>query len=380
MLDHLLAREVLAAIIQRPSQQQQVIDQGLGQKADLAIEIDQDRIERVDVHRLPEPLHDGLPLVEEPREIAVLQVFLQLALAELGAAARFGHIGQVSETRQVVAQGLRNENLSGRVGQVFLGSNHMRDLEIVVVDHGGQVVEATAVGALNHVVLFAAPIELHRTTDQVVDRQSTGARDLQTHDRGASLGFEGRPLLRGFGDPAATVDERLLGRFGRLAFRLNFRGGGVVIVGGLTLDQLPYGRLIAVQALRLEIGPVRATHFRALIPLDAQPAKAVQNGLQGRRHVALLVGIVDPQHEMAAVLAGEEPIEQRRAHAANVQVSGRTGSKTGTDHAGQGLIAGKDEDVRAAALDGNVPAAGPIVGPKPPAQKSSQQRRGHRVT
>ena len=44
------------------------------------------------------------------------------------------------------------------------------------------------------------------------------------------------------------------------------------------------------------------------------------------------VGVVDPQQELPAVPPREQPIEQRRAHAADVQIAGRTGSETCADH------------------------------------------------
>ena len=46
---------------------------------------------------------------------------------------------------------------------------------------------------------------------------------------------------------------------------------------------------------------------------------------------ARLVGILDAQQELAAVVAREQPVEQRRARAADVQESGRGGGEAGDD-------------------------------------------------
>ena len=62
----------------------------------------------------------------------------------------------------------------------------------------------------------------------------------------------------------------------------------------------------------------------------------VENRLQRLLHVPLLVGVVDPQNELPAVLPGKEPIEQRSAYAANVQISGRAGSEAGAN--GHGIV------------------------------------------
>jgi hypothetical protein len=45
----------------------------------------------------------------------------------------------------------------------------------------------------------------------------------------------------------------------------------------------------------------------------------VQDGRQRRLDVALLIGVVDAQDVVAVVLAREQPVEQRRPDAADVQ-------------------------------------------------------------
>ena len=51
---------------------------------------------------------------------------------------------------------------------MLLGADHVRDLEILVIDHVRQVIEARAVGALDDVILLAGPIELHFPANQIV--------------------------------------------------------------------------------------------------------------------------------------------------------------------------------------------------------------------
>jgi hypothetical protein len=76
---------------------------------------------------------------------------------------------------------------------------------------------------------------------------------------------------------------------------------------------------------------MRPTDFGALIPIEPEPAESVQNWGEGRFDVPLLIGIVDPQQELPAVLAGEKPIEQRRPHAADVKIAGGAGSESRAD-------------------------------------------------
>ena len=63
----------------------------------------------------------------------------------------------------------------------------------------------------------------------------------------------------------------------------------------------------------------------------------MEDRLKRRGDVSFGVGIVDAEDELPAVLARKQPIEQRRADAANVQVAGGAGSEAGAD---QGRVQG----------------------------------------
>ena len=67
---------------------------------------------------------------------------------------------------------------------------------------------------------------------------------------------------------------------------------------------------------------MRSARLGPFVPVETKPAQAVQDAGDhvGRR--SLDVGILDAQHEHAAVPAGVEPVEERRARAADVQVAG----------------------------------------------------------
>src|SRR3546814_8240535 len=55
------------------------------------------------------------------------------------------------------------------------------------------------------------------------------------------------------------------------------------------------------------------------VPIEVQPAHPVKNGGNGCIRRARAVGILDPQLEFAAMMPGEQQVEQRRPHAADVQ-------------------------------------------------------------
>src|SRR5262249_5752160 len=98
---------------------------------------------------------------------------------------------------------------------------------------------------------------------------------------------------------------------------------------------------IEVIALRLKVGAERAADFGALVPGDAEPAEAVEDGLQGLGTVALGVGVVDAQAEGAPLRRGQQPVKQRGADPADVQIAGGTGGEAGADRHARGGPGGR---------------------------------------
>ena len=88
---------------------------------------------------------------------------------------------------------------------------------------------------------------------------------------------------------------------------------------GLTWDEGP------------EIRSIRAADFRSFVPRQAEPLECSQDRAERLVHVALLVGVVDPQNELPAVVPSPQPIEQRGAHPTDVHVARRAGSKSRSD-------------------------------------------------
>ena len=84
-------------------------------------------------------------------------------------------------------------------------------------------------------------------------------------------------------------------------------------------------------ALRLEVGTIRPADFGAFVPLDAEPTEAVEDWLQGLGTIAIGVGVVDAEDELAAEALDEQPVEKSGADASDVEVSGGTGSEASAD-------------------------------------------------
>ena len=220
MLDHLLARKIFGLVVERPAEQHQVVDDRVGQVADLAIEIDDDRIERLGSRNVSDASGDLRAVIVEPLELRVFQVLGDLSLGELLRAARLGDVGQR----------LSDENLARRVRKVLDRANHMRDPKIVVIDHACQVIQARSVGPLHDVVLLLVPIELANAANRVGEDAFAFPGDLQPHDLRSLFGFEFRRLLIGLGHPAAAVEKSLFLLFRRFALGFQLVGSREVAI------------------------------------------------------------------------------------------------------------------------------------------------------
>ena len=74
--------------------------------------------------------------------------------------------------------------------------------------------------------------------------------------------------------------------------------------------------------MALEIGTEVTSDFGPFIPVQAKPAKIIQDSARGVLDVSRAVGVLYAQDHAPADLAGEQPIEQHRAGPADVQIAG----------------------------------------------------------
>ena len=84
-------------------------------------------------------------------------------------------------------------------------------------------------------------------------------------------------------------------------------------------------------AFRLAIGAMRAADIRAFIPAEPQPAQRIEDlhlGFGGRAH---LIGILDPQQKLAAMLLGKAIVDQRDIGSADMRITGGRGRNAGAD-------------------------------------------------
>ena len=120
----------------------------------------------------------------------------------------------------------------------------------------------------------------------------------------------------------ARVIGRLLmrHRMGALALQVLLRAETEI---GLALSQQPFRMLaIEIEAIALTVGSVRPADIGAFIPVESHPLQVFEQLSFEALFAALDVGVLDAQHHHSALLAGEEPVEERGAGVADVQVAG----------------------------------------------------------
>jgi hypothetical protein len=98
---------------------------------------------------------------------------------------------------------------------------------------------------------------------------------------------------------------------------------GVAAIGAAGGEHL-HGRLA------MTVGARELAH-RLAVPVETEPFEAVEDGVDGFRGGAFAVGVLDAEQELAAGLAGVEPVEQRGARPADMQEAGGRGGEAGDD-------------------------------------------------
>ena len=252
-----------------PAQAHQVIEQGLGQVALIAI--------GHHAHR-PVALGQARPVLPQDH----------------------GHMGVA---RHLPAQGAQDVDLARGVVDVVVAADDVGDAHVGVVHHHRQVVGRGAVGAADDEVIQFRVVEGHAPADQVIDHHQAGVRVAEADD----VGLGGIDLAAA----AAAVVARLeLGRHLLLAQGVQALLGAIAAIGQALGEQFVDDRVVPVEALGLVEG--------SLVIVQPQPGHALQDGVDRLRRRPLQVRVLDAQHEAPPVAAGEEVGEEGGTGATDV--------------------------------------------------------------
>ena len=229
------------------------------------------------------------------------------------------------ELRNRATQCLVDKDLARGVGQMVIAADDVRDLHVGVVADNGEVVGGAAVGANQDHVVHDVGGEGHVAVHGVVELDGAVVFGyLQAPNMGFACVDACLSLFLGKNAAGAVVTGIaalvLLG-FGALGVKRFLRAEARIY--GVALFQDLKGFLISVHALHLEVGAVLAANLGALVPVKAEPFHGVDDDAHVLFGGTLGVGVLDAQDEVAALSAGESPVEDRGAGAADVEAAGR---------------------------------------------------------
>src|SRR6185436_14563814 len=165
-------------------------------------------------------------------------------------------------------------------------------------------------------ILDVRAIEFDRPVHQILEARDA-CRDVHANGpRHAGL-FTRSDLVRGQPTAGAIVFFDTL-----LPLRLELLRRAVAVVRASLRDEPRCHRAITIEAFGLKVRPVRAVNLGALVPIETEPAHAVEDSLDHFWRRSLDVGVLDAKDQCAAEAAGKEPVEERGSSAANMEIAG----------------------------------------------------------
>ncbi len=325
MLDHLGEGEFLALVRHRPAHPPEVVEQRLRQVAHALVEGDRGRI---------------------------------LALGQL-ALVRVAQQWHVAQLRLLPAEILVELDQLGRRRQPLFAAQDVGDAHQVVVDHVGEEVGGQAVGLHQHLHVHAIPRNLDIAAEHVRHHADALGRHLHAGDVGLAGGEAALHLILRQVHAVAVVARGFLARHLLGANRIEALGRAEAGEGMALLDQFVRILLVDMPALALPVRAMRAADVRALVPFDAEPAQGVVDLLLGLPRRTQLVGVLDAQDELTAVLTREAQVEQRDVCGTDVRVARRRRGDASTNSGhGDSLAKRKlKRKFRGAMLSGGPPPA-----------------------
>ena len=199
---------------------------------------------------------------------------------------------------------------------MVIAPDHVGDAHFMVVHHHGHIIGGHAVGAADDHVVQLAHIHRDFALDHVVKDHLARERGLEAH----AAPLAGSQITRAAVAVVARLEAVLAGL---LAHGLHLFGRAGTPVGVACFQQLVHIAVVQIRAPGL-IG-------KPAVPVQAQPAHGSQDGIRIFLLGAQQIRVFNAQMEAAAVMAGQKPAENGGARAADVQMPGGTGRKTGNN-------------------------------------------------
>ena len=233
----------------------------------------------------------------------------------------------VAECRQGQAQRLVDQDLAGRIRQMFFGPNDMGDFHQGIVQHYGVIVYRQTIGLDDHIIADSVGIKTDRPANGVMEGNVLILRHPEAN-RWFAAGSDQFLFLHRTEIPAFShVPGRLTLRHQCLSLGFKLLVGAIATIGFAARQQPLRILRIDGQAFGLPVGAMVAADIDSFIPFDPEPAERRLDIFLRFATRAFQIGVFDPQNQLAAVAPGQQPVEQRRTGAADVEWTGRARRK-----------------------------------------------------
>ena len=222
------------------------------------------------------------------------------------------------ETRRRRVEGRDDIHLARGVHHVVVPANDMGNVHVQVIDDDAEVVGRHPIGTRNHEIVELAVVERDRSANEVVEHDLAIERILEADHR-LDIGRWRIDAAAASSVVAWLVPACSLGCPHRIELVPTAVAAVRLVLSQKTLDMF----LVERQSVRLKVRP--------FIGNEIEPAKSLHDRVDRRRCRSLAVGILDTEHEGAAAGTREQPAEQGRPGAADVQEPGRARSEPGAN-------------------------------------------------
>ena len=231
---------------------------------------------------------------------------------------------KVRECRQLCSESAVEQDLFWSVRDVVVAPHDDGYSHCDVIGHDGEVVDRRGVGAEDDEVLDV----LVRKSDAIVDHVIPFRRTFR-HAEADHVWLRGDAtidLLERKPVTPPVVLERFLSRRCFAAPLVQLGGGAKAAIGCTRLEKSPSVGLVP--------GQIRALVDDLPVPAETQPLETLKDRARAFVGAPRLVGVFDPEEELATEFLRVEPVIECRARAADVEVAGRRGGKPQSRPAG----------------------------------------------
>ncbi len=117
----------------------------------------------------------------------------------------------------------------------------------------------------------------------------------------------------------------------------HFFGGNKTFIQVTGIQKFLNNLAVQLCPLGLPVRLVGATHLRSFVPVQAQPAQRLQKLVIAFFAIALRVGIFNPEHKRAPVVACKSPVKECGPDESHMGCPGGRGAKANADVRSGGL-------------------------------------------